>query len=174
MNSTKEQTVIYLSKTNPIFMLIGGITFMSVGIYFIINAGKFEYPVLIQILASISILFIGAACYLSIKRLFRKTPGLIMDKTGLFDNIGNTAGEFILWSDVKSVSVKEIDGEKRIMIHIKDPDQFISKQVDETKKKIMQTDNDTYGTPVTLTSSGLQISFEELWDIVKKYLRPYL
>jgi hypothetical protein len=155
-------------------MLIGGITFVSIGIYFILNAGKFEYPIMIRILGAISVFFIGATCYLLIKRLLGKIPGLILNNDGFFDNIGNTSGEFIRWSDVKSVSVKEIDGEKRIMILIKNPEELIAKQVDEAKKNDMQAEYNQYGTPVTLSSSGLRISFEELWETVKKYLQPYL
>jgi hypothetical protein len=98
-------------------------------------------------------------------------PGLIIDQTGLTDNSSGVSAGQVLWSDIEAISVIEIHRQKLIMLKVRNPQEYIDKQTSGFKRKMMQINFKLYGTPLSITSNGLKISFEELLSTLTDKLK---
>jgi hypothetical protein len=90
---------------------------------------------------------------------------------GLVDNSSGVSGGEILWEDIESFSVIEIHRQKLIMLHVKNPQDYIDKQTSSFKRKMMQVNYNMYNTPLSITSNTLQIKFDDLLNILNLYLK---
>jgi hypothetical protein len=48
------------------------------------------------------------------------------------------------------------------MLQVRNPQDYIDKQTSGFKRKMMQMNYKMYGTPLSITSNGLKVSFDEL------------
>ncbi len=117
-----------------------------------------------------SILFFGLCAVYIARKLPDNKPGLILDKIGLTDNSSGVSAGQILWSDIENISVIEIHRQKLIMLHVKNPQDYIDKQTSSFKRKMMQMNLNMYETPLSITSNSLQIKFDELLNILNDHL----
>jgi hypothetical protein len=76
-----------------------------------------------------------------------------------------------LWSDIESISVKEIHRQKFIILEVSNPQEYIDKQTSRFKRKMMEMNMKMYGTPLSITNNGLQIKFDELYKILNDHLK---
>lgn len=175
MTNEKGQIEIPLSKKKLILMLIGSICFVAAGIWFVFNPPTmsnpiFGNPTIIFVTGIASILFFGLCAVLMVRKLQDNNPGLIIDHKGLTDNSSGVSAGQILWSDIENISVMEIHREKTIMLKVKNPQYYIDKQESGFKRKMMQINFKMFGTPLSITSNTLQIEFDDLLNILNKYL----
>lgn len=176
MTNTSGQIEIALSKKKLIFMLIGAIAFVIIGLWFVIAPPAisnpfFGNPTRLFIMGIVAIVFFGlCAVYIALKIPDNK-PGLIIDKTVLIDNSSGVAAGHILWSDIENISVIEIHQQKLILLEVKNPQDYIEKQTSGFKKKMMQINFNMYGTPLSITSNSLKIKFDELLQILNDQLQ---
>ena len=96
------------------------------------------------------------------KKLGDNSLGLIISNKGIFDNSSGVSAGQILWSDIENISVIKIHRQRLIMLQVTNPQEYIDKQTSSFKRKIMQLNFKIYGTPLSITSNGLKISFDEL------------
>ena len=159
-------------------MLIGSIVFVLLAIwliYYADNLTGFRYmryrnPTFIRGIGIAGVLFFGlCAIYLG-RKIPDNKPGIIIDKMGLIDNSSGVAAGQILWSDIEKISVIEIHRQKLILLHVKNPQDYIGKQTSAFKRKMMQLNFNMYETPLSITSNSLQIKFDELLNILNQYL----
>ena len=156
-------------------MLIGSIGFVVAGFWFIIKPPKNDNPLLgnptVILLEGIaSILFFGLCAFFYIRKLLDNKPGLINDNIGLIDNSSGVSVGQILWNNIENISVIKIFGQKLILIKVNNPQEYINKQVNYVKKKVMQTNMNLYGAPLSITSNALKIKFDELLNILNGHL----
>ncbi len=175
--ATSEQRIeISLSKKKIFLMLIGALAFVAIGLWFVISPPTISNsywgnPTKISIAGYASIVFFGLCALVLIKKLPDNKPGLIIDQTGLTDNSSGVSAGQILWSDIEVISVIEIQRQKLIMLQVTNPQEYIDKQTSAFKRKMMQLNYKMYGTPLSITSNGLKISFEELLSILRDKLK---
>lgn len=168
-----QRIEIPLSKSKIVLMLLGALTFVAIGLWFVIapptiKNSYWSNPIRIVIAGYSSIIFFGLCAFFFIRKLPNKKPGLIIDDTGLIDNSCGLSAGNILWSDIENISVIEIHGQKLIMIQVKNPQHYIDEQKDLFKRKGMEFNYRMYGTPLSLTSNGLKTSFHNLLTIVNE------
>ncbi|MGZ8538202.1 MAG: STM3941 family protein [Flavisolibacter sp.] len=111
-------------------------------------------------------LFFGLCAYFFSRKLPDNKPGLIIDDTGLVDNSGGLSAGDILLSDIEEISVMQIQKQKMIMIYVINPQDYIDRQTSFLKRKGMQLNYKTYGTPISITSTGLKTTFDELYQAI--------
>lgn len=175
MTNTTGQIEIPLSKKKMILMLIGSIGFVAAGLWFVINPPTisnpfFGNPTVIFVTGIASILFFGLCAVYIARKLPENKPGLIIDNIGLTDNSSGVSAGQILWSDIENISVIEIHRQKLIMLHVKNPQEYIDRQTSGFKRKMMQMNFNMYETPLSITSNSLQIKFGELLNILNDHL----
>jgi hypothetical protein len=175
MTKEKEVIEIPLSKQKLTLMLIGSIVFFVVGVLFVLEPEKYlsvvcRNPTMIFASGFASILFSTICAFYLVRKLPDNKPGLIINKIGLTDNSSGVAGGQILWSDIENITVKEIHRQKFILLEVNNPYYYLDKQTNIFKRKMMQMNMKMYGTPLSLTNNGLQIKFDELFNILNDHL----
>ncbi len=166
-----QQIEIKLSKIKLLLALLGSLTFIGLGLWLIINPPSTEHyhrysPTTMLLAGYASVIFFGLCAFFFIRKLPDNRPGLIIDNLGLSDNSSGVAGGLILWSDIINISVLKIQRQKFIMLQVKNPEEYINRQTSAFKRKIMEMNFKMYGSPLSITSNGLKISFHELHKLV--------
>ena len=164
---SSSEIEIPLNKSKIIVMLAGALAFVAIGLWFVISPPTIENsywgnPVKLAIIGYASIIFFGICAILFITKLPDKKPGLIINDTGLTDNSGGLSAGEILWEDIEDISVMQLHKQKFIMLHVKNPQDYIDRQTSLFKRKGMQLNHKMYGTPLSLNANSLKISFDDL------------
>ena len=171
MTNSEQAIEIPLNKSKIVMMLVGSLIFVIIGFWFVIAPPEIDNsfwgdPTKLTIIGAASILFFGLCAYFFGRKLPDNKPGLIIDETGLIDNSGGFAAGNILWSDIQDISVLQIQKQKMIMIYVKNPQDYIDRQTSFLKRKGMQLNYKSYGTPISITSASLKTSFDELYETI--------
>jgi len=175
MKHSDQAIEIPLNKTKILVMLMSTLAFVIIGFWFVIAPPDIDNsfwgdPTKLTIIGYASILFFGLCAYFFIRKLPDNKPGLVIDDTGVFDNSGGLSAGIILWSDMEEISVIQIQKQKMIMIYLKNPQEYIDRQTSFLKKKGMQLNYKSYGTPISISSTGLKTSFDKLYsEIINKF-----
>ena len=170
----QERIEIKLSKGKGIITFFGSVAFVLTSIWLIDYAGNHETidlklltldPVITIVIGYVGLVFFGlAALYISYK-LFDKTPGLVIDKEGIYDNSSAAAGHLIKWERITGLRVEQVMSTKFILIDLKNPEEFMD-GVSGIKKQLMWSTYKMYGTPTSISSSTLSCDFDELFQII--------
>ena len=175
MTIQRQEVIIPISKQKIILITIGALIFVGLGILFVTNPEKYTSPIMrnpsiIFISGVASIFFFGLCTPFIFKKLWDKSPGLIITGHGILDNSSGVSAGQIYWADIKDISVLKIHRQKMIMLHVKNPQDYIDKQTNGFKRKMMTLNYKMYGTPLSITSNGLKISFDELLSTLTEKL----
>lgn len=153
---------IPFSKKKLIFLLVCALLFVAVGCWFIISPPKL--PGLLRTVGTVAVLFFGLCAWLIVRKLPVTRPGLVLDATGIRDFNSGPEPLQIPWQDMEDLWVLRIQNRKLIMIQVINPDHYIAQQQNVFKRKMMQLNHRMYGTPLSITSNALKISFDKLWQ----------
>ena len=175
MTTSRQLIEIPLSKKKLTLMVIGSLMFVVLGILFVTNPEKYtsrimRSPTMIFIAGLASILFFGLCFFFIVKKLGDKSPGLVISDEGILDNSSGVSGGQIKWTEIEDISVIKIARQKLIMLQLKNPQDYIERQTSGFKRKMMKINYKMYGTPLSITSNGLKISFNELLSILMEKL----
>lgn len=176
MTESGQRIEIALSKSKIVLMLLGALTFVAIGLWFVIapptiKNSFWNNPTKVSIIGYASIIFFGLCAFFFIRKLPDNKAGIIIDDTGLIDNSSGLSAGHILWSDIENFSVTEIHRQKLIMLHVKNPQHYIDRQKSLFKRKGMELNNKMYGTPISITANELKISFADLLKILTDKLQ---
>lgn len=165
---------IHLSKGKLLLSTLGAFAFVAIGFWFVLappsRTGSSLESTLLMVLGLVSILFFGGIAILVIRKLFDSRPGLIIDEQGLTDNSGGLSAGQILWQDIEDFKVLQIQRQRLILILVKNPQDYIDRQSNAWKRKLMAMNYRQYGTPISISTNGLKISFAELSEILEQQL----
>jgi len=174
-DQAENQIVISLSKKKLLLCFIGSVVFVVLGLWLIIVHPTrnlhpiFMHPSVIIAIGCVTILFFGICAVYLFFALFDNKPGLIISTTGLNDNSSGVAAGIILWSDINNMSVYEIAGQKFVLLFVHNPEEFINRQKSAFRRFLMRRNLNMCGTPLSISSVGLKITFNELLEILNEY-----
>jgi len=171
MNKTDE-IIIPLSKVKLTILMLGSITFVALGIWFLISPPEIKHPVFgnpILIFSSglASVICFGLLTFFYAKKIPDNKPGLVIGTDGIIDNSSGMSVGLIKWTDLENISVIEIHRQKLIMLFVKNPQDYIDKQTSRFQRKAMQINYKMYKTPLSITANGLQCGFTELLELLE-------
>lgn len=168
---------IPLSKGKLLLSTIGAFAFVAIGFWFVLapptTYSSFFGPAVIIVIGIISILFFGGIAILVIRKFFDQRPGLVIDEQGINDNSGGLSAGQILWADIEDFSVLQIQRQRLILILVKNPQDYLDRQSNGWKRKLMAMNYRQYGTPLSISTNGLKISFATLLEILKHHLEVF-
>jgi hypothetical protein len=104
----------------------------------------------------------GLGAIVSIKTLFNKGPGLVIDNHGFQYGGGLAPNAFISWKNVSTLKTSYLGS---ILVILNNTEEFISKQ-NKLKQIAMRSFMNTYGTPILISSDILKIDFEEFYKLL--------
>lgn len=123
-------------------------------------------------LGIVGLTFFGLATILLFIKLFDKKPGVIINNESITDNSNFSSVGLINWSDITSIETKRVVSTDFLLLKVKNPEKYINK-VNSLKRMVLRKNLETYGTPITITSVGLQCSFNELKEIILDSYKKY-
>lgn len=176
MTSSKE-TIIELSKTKVILLTLGAIAFVALGSWILTlnaeeidNFSVFNNPKIVYGMCIASIIFFGLGGIIGIKKLFDKSPGLVLSSKGILDNSSGLSAGLIPWSEVVKIGEYEIQNQKFVSIHVKNPERYVNNG-NALKRMANRANNKMSGTPINLSANSLKISQEDLISVIQEYFQ---
>ena len=169
---------IPLSKSKLTLMFLGSVVFVGLGIWFVTNHPKINNPIFgnpttIFIVGLASILFFGLVGFSIFKKLWDKTPGLIISDQGVFDNASGVSAGLVPWTDIVEIRETKVVNQTFINLVVKNPQVYIDRQKSAFKRKLMQMNYNTYGTVIGISSNGLKCDYRELKATLDRKLEEY-
>ncbi|ABB32808.1 hypothetical protein GeomeDRAFT_3412 [Geobacter metallireducens RCH3] len=174
-----DQRVIELSKNKIFLLFLGAWVFVTIGIWLlqmdsaeIESSRRFNSPLFVHAIGVMGILFFGFVGVSWANKLFRKESGLILSPAGIVDNSCGWSAGFIPWSEIVGLDIIQVQYQKIIIIKVTNPNKYIEDR--GIVKRVFNSANlKMYGSPITLTSSSLKISFNDLVDECRAYFAKY-
>jgi len=172
---------IATSKTKLAIMIPVCAAFIANGIWFIINPISLQKGIFrgtfgvlfIETIGIATALLFGILLVFLIQRLRNNKPGLIINETGLIDNSSAIPGGFIPWNDISNIIEITVAKNRFLLIKVKNPGVYISRHTGFLKRKAVEYNYKTYGTPICISSKTLQFSFDELKILLHQKLSAY-
>lgn len=165
--------IIPLSKAKTFLSLLGALLFVVLGFFFMIAPETFATTarpstLLIQIIGFASILFFGLCLVFIAKSLFDTKPGLILDEYGITDNSSASSIGLIEWKDIEGIETIQIASTKLLIIYTNQPEKYIQRAKSGLIRTVMQTNYKSYGSPISISSTALNIKFRDLEALINK------
>ena len=171
--SKENQIEISLSKQKLYLMLFGSIIFVGIGTWLVVNPPKSDHlifgnPIIILISGISTIVFFGYIAFTLFKKLPDNKPGLIINSEGIIDNSSGVSAGIVLWTDIIEISTSNVMNQKFLMFIVKNPEEYINRQNGIVKRKAMEINYKTYGSPISISANTLDINFEELYELLQR------
>jgi hypothetical protein len=165
-----QEILIPLSKKKLRLVFFIAIAFIAAGIFCTtlqdsLYFSDFGLTVTYKQLGYFFIAFFSIAALILAYKMWDKSPKLIIDNLGITDKTGNTE---IFWGDIVKLSVFESHGQRMLMVHVTNPQEYIDKQTKTFKRKSMWINYKMHGTPLCLNTNTLDISLDELIKIINE------
>ena len=160
---------IPLSKTKLFFGICGSIFFVGLGIFLIKVVAAQQTMInstIMKGLGILSIIFFGATGIYGIRKITQRKIGLTIDETGITDNSSAVSLGLIEWQDITSVRTVKVMSTNFLLIDTVRPKKYLVR-CNEMKLRLVKANMEMYGTPITISSNTLKISFNELEKVVQ-------
>lgn len=166
-----QKTEIYSSQKKALLLFFLSIVFVALGIWMIVDAENIKTPflrnpLLIRIVGISGVLLFGYAMFVTAKQLFRKKLMLLLDETGIHQKLPKN--QSIKWKDITHFSEMKINSVKIIIIHVKNPEEYINNEPNKIRKNLMNFNLSNYGSPFTISVATMDIGYVELWDLLNE------
>lgn len=174
-----KEIKIPISNKKVIFLILGALAFVLIGIWFVINpeslsSTRYRNPYIIQVVGIVSIAFFGLCFIFGLSKLFsKKFKGVIINEKGIDDNSSGISVGLVEWNDIIEFGVVEIEKAKSLMIITKNPEKYINKATNKTSKTFMEWNWKSFGSPLAISVASLKIKFEEFEKILNEYFEYY-
>lgn len=169
---------IKLSKVKLAFIFLGSLIFVGLGIWFLIDADSISTDrhtssTKICMIGISSVIFFGLVGFFVFRKLFSQGPGLIISDLGVTDHSGGFKIGFIPWSDVIEIRESSIRNQKFLHLVVKNPQDYIDKQENMIRKKLLQFSSNQSGLISNISTNGLQIKHKELKLLIEQKFNEY-
>ncbi len=181
--SNETRIEIPLSKTKLAKLLLFSVIFLAAGLWMVIADPQVSNPVfnnpVVKILASYGAIIMGAlGIYYVTKKLFDKGPGLVIDEDGIYDNTSAFKFGLIPWSDISQVYERSIQASVAskqyfVTIALVDPGKYISRETNVLKRKLLEANAKSYGSPVHISTNGLKTNHQNLFKLISERFESY-
>ena len=171
----KERIEIPFSKKKLILSIVGSLLFVIGGIWLFLNTELYanfplefvRNPIVIQGVGVFAILFFGLTGVLGFRKLFDNSNGLVIDNTGITDNSSSLGIGLIEWEDITDILTKRVMTTKFLLVHVNNPEKYLSRAENKAKAKLMRANMKMTGTPIQISSNALKYNFKKLEELVQ-------
>jgi len=165
-----EQIEIPLSNKNILLLLFGAVTFVVIGVLFLISPSPSMF-IIIAGLVAISVF--GLFAIVAFRKLFDKKVGLIINREGIIDNSSGVSAGLVLWSDIKEIKISNVASQKFLTFIVNNPQYYIDKFTNPLKRKAVEMNYRIYGSPINIAADLLQTNFESLHNLLTEKMKEY-
>jgi hypothetical protein len=171
-----DEIVFRINKLKSISLTLVAIGLFVVLIWFFIDVitlpSAFNRTFLLICCSFLIVSMLGSSI-IGVKNLLNSKQGIIIDKGGIKINIGQNKGLFISWGEITELKTRSTyGGPMFLLIFIENPDRVLS-EIHGLRKFLLKMNNISHKTPVSLTSTWINCSFEVLVESVTEGLKIY-
>jgi hypothetical protein len=112
------------------------------------------------------------ATAIAIKMLFQNKPGLIINEEGIFENSNIFSIGQIRWKDISGFRVMKIQRHNFLYVMLKNPEKYIN-SCGPLKSRLLRASLKVSPSPIAISSTSLNVNFEEMVEIVKNEFENY-
>ena len=174
-SSTPDERIIPVSRTKVLLQILAACAFVAMGLWMfsldpqtIQAQRRFNNPVLVHGLGLASVIFFGLAGLYAVRKLFDRKPGLIFSRAGIQDNSSAVSAGLVPWNEIVGAETIEIQRQKLLIIKVTDPERYIERG-SSLRRALNRANHRMVGSPITISSTGLRISFAELVALFQQY-----
>ncbi|PZP48296.1 MAG: hypothetical protein DI598_10150 [Pseudopedobacter saltans] len=167
---------IPLSKKKMTLSFLGALAFVVIGLWFIVKPPYISNPLLgnpivLFIIGLASVIFFGIIAIINIRKFFDKRAGLIIDKDGIWDNSSGVSAGLVAWSDIRQIKVTQIMSQRFIILIVDNPQTYIERVKNPLKRKTMDFNYKSYGSPISISANSLNTNFDKLYNLLMEKKR---
>ncbi|MCY4725583.1 hypothetical protein NYO98_04770 [Nocardioides sp. STR2] len=160
-------TVIERSRAKGLASVLGCVVFVLASLAIIAQGSA-----LTLVVGAVGVLTFGWFGIAWVVFLMRTGPGLVVDDMGFDDHSSASAVGRVSWADVLSVSERRISGTSLIIVEVREPGVCVAR-LGRLARVIAAVNRRTYGSPVVLSSVGLETSFASLSALMHEGVERY-
>ncbi|AXG74995.1 hypothetical protein DVK85_12445 [Flavobacterium arcticum] len=163
------------SRQKIILLTLGSLLFIAAGYWISIEIAdeQTRLPTLyVKIIGIISIGFGSIGFIYSLKSLFNRKHSLIINNKGVIDNSSGVSVGLIKWSDITDIEITQVKSTKFILLFVENPEHYINNSK-SFKKFLLKSNHKMYGTPLSISSTSLQCTFDDLEKEIRSGLERY-
>lgn len=169
VESAPDEVIIPLSKRKLRWMAAGSLMFVIVGAWIALAS---PMSVTARVIGGAGIAFFGFALVVAVRRLLAMPPGLTLTADGLVDRGNALALGLVRWSDVEEVTECSFNGVRFLVLKVHDPEPYLARG-NAIQRMTHRANAKLVGSPVSIASTALSISFDELNQLVRRYHDRY-
>ncbi len=125
-----------------------------------------------RVFAAVGIVFCSLTALFAGRRLFDRTPGLVLDAEGLVDHSNALGAGRVRWDEIREIRVTRSGAQRFLTVVVDDPRKFIDRG-SRLRRKATEANHRKAGSPVNVTARTLGIAFEDLVEKTSEYYRRY-
>lgn len=137
---------------------------------------QFPHPTALDLvargLAAIGVFACAITGLFAARRLFDRTPGLILDPMGIVDNSNAIGAGRVGWDEITEIRVTQAGRQRFLTILVTDPRKFIDRG-GSLRRTLYEANARKSGSPVNVTLRTLGIRPDALVALVSEYYRRY-
>lgn len=163
-----ETIVIPLSKTKIALRAGGSVLFVLLGYFLLTTVGAEKTGIWAAFVKGTGVacmLFFGATTVYAVKKMFDKNAGLIIDNQGITDNTHASSIGLIKWEDITEIRMAQVMSSRFLLIYMPNYTAILEKYTG-IRRKIMEQNMKTYGTPVSITTDTLNCQLDDLVKLI--------
>lgn len=176
---TSDQTIIPLSRTKLLLVMAGSMVFVIGGWWMFraqpgsaLEGGPLGHLTLVHAMGLIGIAFFGLVAAFAFRKLFDRSPGLVLREDGIVDNSSGVAAGLIPWRDIVGFDVMVIQQSRMLVIRVVSPEAYIERG-NPLKRSLNRMNFKLCGSPLAIASTTLKINFDELVRLCSAYHAKY-
>lgn len=98
---------------------------------------------------------------------------MVINKQGVTDNSSALSIGFIPWADVQEIKILKLMSERFLLFILNNPQDYLKKVKNPIRRNTMKINQKLYGSPFSISSNLLQITFNELKELLQKKRNEY-
>ncbi|MGO9116385.1 MAG: STM3941 family protein [Desulfomonilaceae bacterium] len=176
---TPDEMAIELSKKKWLLVIAGSTLFVILGFWLLTldleavkPLGPLWNPISVRGAGWVSVIFFGLCGIVGLIKLLDRKPGLQFTKMGIIDNASGVSAGLIPWSDILGTEIYEFLGQRSLVVKVINPDGYIETG-NPLKRWTKKGNYNLCGSPITISSKGLKIDFNELVNVFNAYISKY-
>jgi hypothetical protein len=166
-----QDKIIKISKLKILGLVGLSLLFVLLGMWLAFyapfsNVEFLNNPLLRKSIGLLSVIFFGLMGALLSKKLFENTYGLKITDEGIYDHSTSIHSGLIRWENIEHIELNKVFNQKFIRIKVNNPQDFIERQKNILRRKNVEVNFKTYGSPIQISANALKIGCNELYDLL--------
>lgn len=161
---------IHFSKRPHVTLMVVSFVLLMFGLFFILDNSFDATGLSAHFVTTVGIAFVIFSILVVVytaKRIASLKPAIRISEEGIYDYSYTNFG-FIPWDDLEGVKKKRIKQNRYLLLFTKNPESIL-KRITNPRKKIQQLQQ-ILDSPIFLTNSRLDCSFDELQGTIERRL----